>query len=126
MTNDSLNVECLKPDYVVTGTVRSRDDKSILPGVNVILKGTAYGTVTDEEGKFRFPEKVEEGDVLIFSFIGFTTQEYKIKKTEGERIDVELKLDYDITGELLIDEVYTPKKTGGLWSKLIGSGRAGS
>ncbi|HMJ71418.1 MAG TPA: carboxypeptidase-like regulatory domain-containing protein [Cyclobacteriaceae bacterium] len=108
--NDSLNVEpSLKSDYVVTGTVRSRDDKSELPGVNVLLKGTAYGTVTDEYGKFRFPRRVEDGDVLIFSFIGFIPHEYTIKKTQGDSVNVELKLDYDITGELLVDELYTPK-----------------
>lgn len=44
-----------------------------LPGVNVIVKGTTTGTSTDFDGNYIL--KVNRGDILVFSFLGFTTQE---------------------------------------------------
>lgn len=47
-----------------------------LPGVNVVLKGTTTGTTTDVDGNFRL--SVNENDVLVFSFVGFDTQEISV------------------------------------------------
>jgi TonB-linked SusC/RagA family outer membrane protein len=53
---------------------------SSLAGVNVILKGTALGTTTDANGAFEIAESnaVTETSVLIFSFIGYETQEVPV------------------------------------------------
>ena len=59
----------------VSGTVEEVTGAA-LPGVTVIQKGTTKGTITDNEGKFTID--VPEGSVLIFSFIGFTTQEIPV------------------------------------------------
>ncbi|MGB3464218.1 MAG: carboxypeptidase-like regulatory domain-containing protein [Cyclobacteriaceae bacterium] len=66
------------PDLVLTisGTVSS--ENGTLPGVSVYLKGTQTGTVTDIEGKFTFPKEVRNGDILVFSFLGYKTREYVI------------------------------------------------
>src|SRR5687768_5877332 len=49
------------------------DTASPLPGVNIIVEGTGTGTTTDADGKFSL--SVSRSDaVLIFSFIGYTTQ----------------------------------------------------
>ena len=55
----------------VTGTVT--DDSGPLPGVSVLIKGTSSGTETDFDGKYSIQTK--EGDILVFSFVGMTTQE---------------------------------------------------
>jgi len=56
----------------VTGTVT--DEANVpLPGVNVIIKGTTTGTSTDFDGNYTV--RANNGDVLVFSFLGFTTQE---------------------------------------------------
>lgn len=44
-----------------------------LPGVSVVLKGTTTGTTTDQKGNFSVP--AAQGSVLVFSFVGFATQE---------------------------------------------------
>ncbi|WP_298418741.1 carboxypeptidase-like regulatory domain-containing protein [uncultured Kordia sp.] len=50
-------------------------------GANVILKDTNMGVVTNEKGEFTFPTALKTGDVLVISFIGYKTKEFKIKDT---------------------------------------------
>jgi hypothetical protein len=54
------------------------DEKGPLPGVNIVLKSSEIGTVTDKNGEFTFPESLSSGAVLIFSFLGYDKQEIKI------------------------------------------------
>ena len=61
-------------ERVVTGTVSSGEDASSIPGVNVVVKGTAIGTITDVDGKFTINVPSEES-LLVFSYIGLATQE---------------------------------------------------
>ena len=56
------------------------DEEKPLEGVNVILKDTKNGTVTNEKGEFTFPKKLKTGDILLFSYLGYETQEIKIKE----------------------------------------------
>ena len=57
----------------VNGTVTEQASSSPLPGVNLIIKGTNQGTSTDFDGKYQV--RVNNGDVLEFSFVGYITQE---------------------------------------------------
>ena len=56
------------------------DEEKPLEGVNVILKDTKNGTVTNEKGEFTFPKKLKTGDILLFSYLGYETQEIKNKE----------------------------------------------
>lgn len=58
----------------VSGVVISGEDNLPLPGVSILVKGTTSGTVTDVEGKFKVAVSSDQA-VLIFSFIGFQSQE---------------------------------------------------
>lgn len=57
------------------------------PGVNVIIKGTTSGTATDVNGSFTLP--VSKGTVLVFSFIGYKSQEVKV----GEQAEIKIKME---------------------------------
>ena len=59
----------------VTGTVRSVEEGA-LPGVNVLIKGTARGTTTDSNGSYDIQVSGEE--TLVFSFIGYIQQEVPV------------------------------------------------
>jgi hypothetical protein len=85
-------------DRVVTGKVVS-DDGSALPGVNVILKGTTSGTVTDGDGNYKLGVP-ETGAVLQFSFIGYTSLEMAV----GDKtvVDVSLKSDVAQLSEVVV------------------------
>lgn len=61
----------------ITGKVTSGNDKSFMPGVTIQLKGTQKGAVTNANGEFSIVVP-ENNSVLIFSFIGFKTQEVSL------------------------------------------------
>ena len=62
--------------FTVSGTVTD-DTGEVLPGANVIEKGTANGTVTNVEGRFSLSNVTSES-VLLFSFVGFVTHEVTV------------------------------------------------
>ena len=70
----------------VTGVVRQAADRTPLPGVNVVVKGTSNGTSTDSEGRYTLPN-VPAGATLVFSFVGFEGVE---RKADGGPLDVTL------------------------------------
>ncbi len=78
-------------DRVVSGKVTAAEDGSALPGVNVVLKGTTNGTVTDTDGNFRLTVPASGGS-LVVSFIGLSTQEVAI----GDRSVVDIALGLDV------------------------------
>src|SRR6187551_2759820 len=77
-------------ERTVTGRITSAEDGSPLPGVNVVLKGTTNGTVTDVSGAYTLKVPAE-GGVLIFTFIGLTSQEAEI----GSRASVDVSMKQD-------------------------------
>ena len=64
----------------VKGTVTETTGGIPLPGVGVIIKGTIIGTATDFDGNYTL-ENVNTGDILVFSFVGFKTQEITVSST---------------------------------------------
>ncbi len=86
-------------DRTVSGKVTSSEDGSTLPGVNVVVKGTTNGGVTDMDGNFKISVP-EDGGTLVFSFIGLETQEVEI----GTRsvIDMQMASDVKQLGEVVV------------------------
>ncbi|OIP83299.1 MAG: SusC/RagA family TonB-linked outer membrane protein [Porphyromonadaceae bacterium CG2_30_38_12] len=70
----------------VQGKVMDSDGSS-LPGVNITLKGLAAGTISDNNGKFSLQTNV--GDVVMFSYVGFVTQQVKVRNAEMNVILIE-------------------------------------
>ena len=62
---------------VVSGTVSSADDGSILVGVNIVVKNTDTGTTTNENCAFVL-NGVSANDVLVLSYIGYETAEVAV------------------------------------------------
>ena len=86
-------------DRTVSGKVTSSEDGATLPGVNVVVKGTTNGGVTDFDGNYKISVP-EEGGILMFSFIGLEGQEVEI----GSRstIDVQMASDVKQLGEVVV------------------------
>ncbi len=64
-------------DRTVSGTVTS-DEEGALPGVNILLKGTTVGTVTDVDGNYRLNIGNRDDATLVFSAVGYTTEEVPV------------------------------------------------
>jgi TonB-dependent starch-binding outer membrane protein SusC len=58
---------------LVSGRVTSASDPNGLPGVNVVVKGTTQGVITDVEGRFSL--EVPTNSIIVFSFVGYKSME---------------------------------------------------
>ena len=83
--NDSIKEKRI----LVKGTVV--DEIGPLAGVNVIIQGTTFGTTTDFDGNFEFPEELKKGDVLIFSYTGLESKKIVIENANSVS-KIELKV----------------------------------
>ncbi len=95
-------------ERTVAGKVTSIDDGESLPGVNVVVKGTTTGTVTDFDGNYKL-SLPQSGGVLVFSFIGLSTQEVEI----GSRsvIDVQMTSDVKQLSEVVVTALGLEKES---------------
>ncbi|MCK5368215.1 MAG: TonB-dependent receptor, partial [Cyclobacteriaceae bacterium] len=105
--NQRQEIEIIIQGRIITGKVTSDDDPEGLPGVNVLLKGSSTGSVTDIEGNFTL-EVPDENSVLVFSSVGYLQQEV----TVGNQSVINLKLSVDVTtlGEIVVIGYGTQQK----------------
>jgi len=76
----------------VTGKVTGYLDGDGLPGVNVVLKDSQEGTITDINGDYSL-EVVDENSILVFSYVGYNSEEILV----GSRAVIDLEMIEDIT-----------------------------
>jgi TonB family protein len=84
----------------VQGQVTSALDGSPMPGVNVVLKGTTTGTITDDQGNYVIELPATENASLVFSFIGAHTDEVPVKSQSI--LNVALKDDVSQLSEVVV------------------------
>lgn len=97
---------------VIHGRVTSKEDGSPLPGVNVILKGTNRGTVTDIDGNYQI-ESTVSNPTLTYSFIGLQSTE--VSAADRKEVNVSMSPDATQLSEVVVtgygisnSEPYTP------------------
>ena len=93
-------------EKTITGTVVDEDGLP-LPGVNVIEKGTRNGVQTNFDGKYSI--KVDEGKVLVFSYVGFTSKEQIVGTSNI--LNVTLVVDAAALDEVVVTGYSTQKKS---------------
>lgn len=82
----------------ISGTVSELENGFPLPGVNVIISGSSTGTTTDFYGKYQLT--ANNGDVLVFSYVGYTSQEVIFA---GQAVlDVQLSEDASALDEIVL------------------------
>ena len=74
------------------GKVTSTENQYGLSGVNVVLKGTGYGTITSLHGEFMLNEIPEGIQTIIFSFMGYETSEVVQSFQRGEDLEIDMEL----------------------------------
>ncbi|TRX60807.1 SusC/RagA family TonB-linked outer membrane protein [Fulvivirga sp. M361] len=78
-------------ERTVSGKVAAVEDGQALPGVNVVLKGSTIGTVTDLDGNYTLSTPAA-GGTLVFSFIGLATEEVEI----GSKSVIDVRMTADV------------------------------
>jgi len=84
-------------ERTVTGTILSEDNKSPLAGVTIRVKGTRRIVTTDANGRFSI--KMNPGETLQVSYVGYTTSEVK---PDGNTVGVNLKTADNTMGEVVV------------------------
>ena len=92
----------------VSGSVTESATGLSLPGVNIIVKGTNNGTTTDFDGNYTITN-VESENVLVFSFLGFTTKE--VLYTGQKTVNVQLDENQNALDEIVVIGYGTVKKS---------------
>ncbi len=85
--------------FIVSGIVTDATDGSVLPGVNITIKGSRQGTVTKADGSYAL-EVPSEKSVLVFSFIGYHDQQLKVGSKR--KLDVQMKAAVDMLEEVAV------------------------
>ncbi|MCG8306693.1 MAG: SusC/RagA family TonB-linked outer membrane protein [Cytophagales bacterium] len=100
-------IELVIQSRIITGKITSTEDREGLPGVNILVKGTSLGTVTDVEGNYSL-EVPDENSILVFSSVGYVQEEV----VAGNRSVIDMELVQDITAleEIVVVGYGTQKK----------------
>lgn len=83
-------------EVLINGTVTDAITNQPLPGVTIVVKGSAEGTITDLEGNYSI--NVQQGQILTFSFIGYLNEEVEV----SNQTTLNISMVEDIIG---LDEV---------------------
>lgn len=103
--NDATSLLAQQQKQVINGTVQDVDGVGI-PGVNIVVKGTTTGAVTDVDGNFSL--SATKGSVLLFSYVGFLPQEVKV--TSGKPLRITLMEDSKTLDAIVVVGYTTQKK----------------
>ncbi len=93
-------------NVLITGKVLDSDELP-LPGVNILIKGTTRGTQTDFEGNFSI--EAQQGEILVFSYIGLKTQEISIR--DQTVLSIILEPDANTLDEIVVVGYGTQRKS---------------
>lgn len=95
--------------FAVKGVVRDANKEPLI-GVNILVKGTHDGTITDMDGAFTLDVKM--GDVLVFSYMGYATQEVTVKSKKS--LEVVMKENLTDLEEVVVTALGIKKETKAL------------
>jgi len=73
-----MSIAAVAQSVTITGSVKNSTNKEGVPAVSVTVKGSSSGTFTDEKGNFKLVTSQKPPFTLIFTSIGFETQEFKV------------------------------------------------
>lgn len=89
-------------EFTIQGTILDKKTKEPLIGVNIFVEGDAIkGTVTDFDGKYML--KVNEGDEVIFRYVGYEDQKFTATGSQEYNVDLSDEIATELTGIVITD-----------------------
>ena len=98
-----LSVDAFAQQIIVKGLVKDNTGEPVI-GANVVVKGTTNGTITDFDGNFQLT--ANQGDIIVVSFIGYTSQELPA----AADMNIVLKDDSELMQEVVVIGYGTARK----------------
>jgi TonB-linked SusC/RagA family outer membrane protein len=108
LNNKDYNAPVLFQQQKVTGTITDAKTGESLPGVNIMVKGTTQGSISDMNGKFNIVVN-DINATLVFSFVGYLSEEIAV--TGQSTIDVQLSPDIKVLDEIVVIGYGSAKKS---------------
>lgn len=88
--NQEENTAPVQEAWTIKGKITAEDSPSGVPGVTIVIKGLNRGTVSDIDGNYEL--EVNRGDILLFSYIGYQSEEITISNQTQLNIDLTIDL----------------------------------
>jgi TonB-linked SusC/RagA family outer membrane protein len=104
-------------NYTVSGTVKDARSGEGLPGVNIIIKGTTTGTITDSRGSFTITLSTSPA-TLLATFVGYREREIPVS-TSATTVDVALEEEITSLDEVVISGLATTVKRSNLANAVV-------
>lgn len=94
----SFPLAILGQTFTLTGTVTDENNEPI-PGVNIFIKGTSFGAQSDFDGNYSL-DNATIGNTIVFSYLGYATQEVEISSTSP--LNIVLKEDLAVLDQVVV------------------------
>lgn len=99
-----MSVQAFSQSITVNGVVKDKTGEAVI-GANIVVKGTTNGTITDFDGNFTL--QANKGDIIVFSFIGYKSQELPA----AEQMNVVLTDDTQLLEDVVVIGYGSVKKS---------------
>ena len=96
-----LSTNIQSQTHLIAGIVRDRETREPLPFVNVVIKNTTIGTITDTAGIFKLKTTTDEAN-LVISALGYHAQEYYIQNGANQQVLIDLMPDNIALNEITV------------------------
>lgn len=109
LSTTQLNVVAQDPHFNLAGVVKDAKGEALI-GVNVLVKGTTTGAITDLEGRFSL--HVKKGDVIEFSYVGYAPQTATV--VDSKSLIIIMKEDAEVLSEVVVTALGIKRETKSL------------
>lgn len=106
--SSSTQAQSIEVKGIVKG--KTEIETEVLNGANIFLNGTSVGTTSNKKGEFTFPKRLQTGDILVFSYLGFVKKKVTINKNSTYLTIVLNEDDNQMLGALNTGKIYKSKQ----------------
>ncbi|SEA26734.1 TonB-dependent receptor [Pedobacter hartonius] len=101
-----------KAQFTISGSVSEKTNQTLLPGANIVLKGTGKGTRSDARGRYELKNLKAGRYILTVSFIGYESQQREIEISADQTADFDLVQSAFLADEVIVMATRATEKSG--------------